>query len=86
MKTKTKKFLKSKKIVTSLPVNIKFKIKGKSKGFKTITAMQGTEVVPWKDVLKAFRIEREEIKRIIENTNSYTMAYILDEDIEEWLE
>jgi len=57
MKKSTMKFLRSKKFVIGVPTIIKFK-KSNSTGFSKFKATKGTEVVKWKDILKANRMEK----------------------------
>jgi len=61
MKNKTKEFLKKVRIITSLPIQIKFKATNNK--IHSWKAKKGYYIVKWEDVLKAFRIEYENSKR-----------------------
>ena len=85
MKSETKKFFKKKCFAIGIPTIVKFRKKMKPEDFATFRATKGTLIVKWSDVLKAFRIEKDEVTKLIKEENEYTMGNILDEDIEEWL-
>ena len=51
---KLKELIKQKKFVIGVPIIINFKLKG-LKEYKNWKATKGTEVVKWKDILKAFK-------------------------------
>jgi hypothetical protein len=46
--------LRKKKLLVSIPVKIKFKLKNKKK-YREVDAKQFTYVIKWKDILKVFR-------------------------------
>lgn len=73
-----------KRIDGSAPVRVRLtNSKGESKFFN---ARKGDYFVKWLDVLKALRIEQEEITRNIKSlwNTEYFKANILDEDTEGW--
>ena len=82
-KSTPKSFLKKRKFIVSLPVNITFR-RHDGKVVK-IPAKTGTYVVKYSDVLKFIKLRNEQIKQRIKDTELYLMANILDDDIEEWL-
>ena len=46
--------MRKKKLLVSIPVKIKFKLKNKKK-YREVDAKQFTYVIKWKDILKVFR-------------------------------
>lgn len=85
MKPQTKEFLKKKCFVIGVPIAVKFKKRMKPSEFTNFRATKGIEVVKLSDIRKAFRIEKDEVKKIIYGEDDYNMGNILDEDIEGWL-
>lgn len=57
MKKETRDFLIKRRINTSLPMIVRFKLKGK-KDWRNFDARKGQYVIKWRDVLKAFRMEK----------------------------
>ena len=56
MNKEIKKFMKEKKFIIGVPIEVKFKVKGEQLSFRKYRATKGTEVMKYSDVLKLLKM------------------------------